>query len=247
MMVSRCIFGLVLLLCCWWIDSTVYKVELLKKRHPLYSWENVVVSVLKQAEHERIWSEQSKHLSMVGRPISNVTSFELLVSMTSVSFRIDDAWKSIYSILNGSLLPSKIYLFLSRTAHLHDKGVSVDSIPENLLVLAAKGLLNIVYTDNIGPHRKLLPLLASRFNDPNVLIVTIDDDISYGVNSTLIYQLFNTFVAVNGSAVVAARSRSIGLCKGNSSFYVPYHIWGINTKESGRYSETLEQRFELFF
>lgn len=211
----------------------IYEVELLEKKHPLYVWKEVKVKIADMVKHNEMWAVESKRLPMAGTFIRNVSHYEMIVSLTSVSFRVQYAYKSIYSILNGIIRPSKIYLFLSKEPYLHDKGVPI--IPDKILMMGYKGLLNIVYTNNFGPHRKLLPILANYFNDPKTLLVSIDDDVSYGdVDSSLVYQLFNTYILANGTSAVAARTRGFGLCKEHKEFYTNYHSWGISVKESGQ-------------
>jgi hypothetical protein len=38
--------------------------------------------------------------------------------------------------------------------------------------------VSIVFTENIGPHRKLLPLLSRKWNE-DCVIMTTDDDLGY--------------------------------------------------------------------
>ena len=57
-----------------------------------------------------------------------------------------------------------------------DKGVKAKFIPLELQYLAAStDIFSIIFTQNIGPHRKLLPILA-HFWGNDCVIVTFDDD-----------------------------------------------------------------------
>lgn len=84
----------------------------------------------------------------------------LYVSITVISGRIRNITKIIWSILNGIVIPTHIYLFVSREPFMMDKGIKKEEIPLELQYLAAStDIFSIIYTDNIGPHRKLLPIL----------------------------------------------------------------------------------------
>lgn len=205
-----------------------------KKEHPLYLWEEVEVIVRDQMAFSDILNNQSMSINIVGTPISKISHYILFVTLASVSFRIKESWKPVYSILNGLLLPTDIYLFISRDSYLLDSGVT--EIPDVLLSLVAQKHLHIVYTTNIGPHRKLLPLLANHFNNPHSLLVTVDDDITYGSrNSALLLRLFQKFLELNESSVVTSRVHGFGLCRNKSDVFPPYKTWSFGTdgKDSG--------------
>ena len=153
----------------------------------------------------------------------------VLVSLTSVSFRLPLLSDTLRTLLHGLVLPTHIYLFLSSEANLLDEGVHPAELPPELLSLVARGLVTVVFTDNIGPHRKLLPLLR-RFYKKDVLIVTVDDDMSYRPGSTLLYQILRTFRDSDGSSAVALRARRIGVCglpPWQSWGAAPYHAWSL--------------------
>jgi hypothetical protein len=84
----------------------------------------------------------------------------LYVSIAVISGRIKNVSKIIWSILNGIVIPTHIFLFISRDPFMMDEGITEAEIPLELQYLAAStDIFSIVYTDNIGPHRKLLPIL----------------------------------------------------------------------------------------
>lgn len=84
----------------------------------------------------------------------------LYVSIAVISGRIRKVIKIIWSILNGIVIPTHIFLFISKDPFMMDKGIREAEIPLELQYLAAStDIFSIVYTDNIGPHRKLLPIL----------------------------------------------------------------------------------------
>eukprot|EP01038_Epipyxis_sp_PR26KG_P013809 gene13809-18523_t len=100
---------------------------------------------------------------------------KVYVSLTTISDRIDEVNNTIVTILRGTVVPDKIFLIISTEPHLIDEGVQI--IPNSLLALATIPLFSIIFTNNIGPHRKLLPILDHFWDHNNTIIITIDDDL----------------------------------------------------------------------
>jgi hypothetical protein len=186
------------------------------------------------------------NFSVLGRPSFSMVSVPVYVSLTSVSFRIETLAGTLRTILDGIVVPTHIYVFLSKQPHLLDEGVT--RIPEELLRLVAQKLITIVFTDNIGPHRKLIPILH-RFYDEDVLIVNIDDDMVHQPQSTLLYQLLRYYKESDGQSVVALRSRRIGFCQEHTpqadnqtlpsskqrvDMFAPYVHWDVHYVEGSR-------------
>ncbi|KAA1174655.1 glycosyltransferase family 2 protein [Marinobacter salinexigens] len=88
---------------------------------------------------------------------------------------------SILSILLQTRTPDKINLWISEEAYLFDQGILDRDPLKDLLNSCSEKLRDIVsvrWVNNIGPYRKLLPIL--READSGDIIVTADDDILYG-------------------------------------------------------------------
>ena len=105
------------------------------------------------------------------------------VTLTTIHNRLYGIAATIETLLQGDMLPSHIYIFLSEGPFLLDQGVSRDY----LLGSAMSKLralyrifphISVVFVDNIGPHRKLLPLLAKKWAE-DCVIVTVDDHLLY--------------------------------------------------------------------
>ena len=103
---------------------------------------------------------------------------KVIVSLTTIRDRAASVHKVIESVKFQSLRPDAIVLNISEEPYLLDKGIPRSEVPENLLRLEKQGFISINYVKNIGPYRKLLPVLE-RFWDANCLIVTCDDDTLY--------------------------------------------------------------------
>lgn len=89
------------------------------------------------------------------------------VSMTTISSRLQIAIKTIQYVISGTHVPTELYLFVSREPYLLDSGIT-----DEQLMKPAYGLINlldkypfvkVVYTQNVASHRKLLPLLQSKW------------------------------------------------------------------------------------
>ena len=100
---------------------------------------------------------------------------QIIVSLTSFPAALPFAAQAIRSVLEGSILPDKIVLYL--TAQQFPSG----KIPTDL-----HDLLNInsifevrFYNQTIRSYTKLIPALQ---DFPNDIIITIDDDVRYHKN-----------------------------------------------------------------
>lgn len=93
-----------------------------------------------------------------------------VVSLTSYGVRLRSVHLVIESIAAGSLLPSRLILWLDDPAGLEHQ-------PAGLRRLVDRGL-EVRLADNHGPHTKYFPYLLSEDHFP-VPLVTADDDLLY--------------------------------------------------------------------
>lgn len=100
---------------------------------------------------------------------------QIIVSLTSFPAAIPYAVQAIRSILNGSLLPDKIVLYLDT------QKFPGEVLPRELEALKSESPLLEVRFDpaEIRSYKKLIPALR---DFPEDIIVTIDDDINYHPN-----------------------------------------------------------------
>ena len=100
---------------------------------------------------------------------------QVVVSMTSFPQAIQYAYKAIRSILEGSVLPDKLILYLT-FSQFGEAG-----IPEELTRLAEDNPVFEIrnYDIDIRSYRKLIPALS---DFPDAVIVTVDDDVHYHRN-----------------------------------------------------------------
>jgi hypothetical protein len=97
----------------------------------------------------------------------------LVVSFTSSPKRIEKIKPMIDSIMNQDILPDKIYIHLPKIFK-RDNSV-FGKIPN---FITDNELIQINYTQDIGPITKILPVLEFE-KDPNTLVLSVDDDIYY--------------------------------------------------------------------
>ncbi|MGK9146002.1 glycosyltransferase family 2 protein [Plantibacter flavus] len=95
---------------------------------------------------------------------------EVVVSLTSYGVRTQAVHTTIESIGRGRVRPRRIILWL-------DDPSAMDTLSPELRSLQARGL-EIALSDNLGPHTKYWPYVAS-LGEHTVPLVTADDDIIY--------------------------------------------------------------------
>jgi hypothetical protein len=162
--------------------------------------------------------------SLVGQPV--------YVSMTTMSSRIGNVHKTIRQIFGGRVIPDRLFLFISREPFLLDRGIANDSvIPSDLRDLALKGVypLSVIYTDNLGSHRKLLPLLAKKWEEDCIIATFDDEPKDEGKLGQYLSQLIKYYLASNRSAVVSLKARRIGLCRSSPWLSRNYGYWQVTS------------------
>ena len=132
----------------------------------------------------------------------------VIVSLTTTRDRLHLLKFALLSLVEQSMKPDRIVVWVSADPYLRDHGVSSDDfdyIVDEWLPKNGKELVEFRFCENTGPYRKLLPALKS-FNE-NDLVVTADDDIIYG--SKWLEELFECYNHNDGDGVVCARVRKI--------------------------------------
>ena len=135
---------------------------------------------------------------------------ELIVSLTTYGSRLHSVHTIIESIMQGSLLPNRIVLWVDEK--LKDK-----PLPIALQHQMTRGL-EVAYCTDIRSYTKLLPALR-KF--PKADIITIDDDVIY--NFDLVESLVNAHVEYP-DCIVARRCHRIVL-GGKEMKPVAYNKW----------------------
>jgi len=133
---------------------------------------------------------------------------QVIVSLTSFPPAIMYAERAVQSILEGTILPDKIILYLTFSQFPEGK------IPDELQELATKNSIFEIrnYDEDIRSYRKLIPALK---DFPDAIIVTVDDDVWYDKN--MLRDLLHLHQQVP-DVVIANRAKQIKM-------NAPYRQW----------------------
>jgi hypothetical protein len=132
---------------------------------------------------------------------------QVVVSLTSFPSAISFAVQAVKSILEGTVMPDRIILYLTASQFPDGK------IPSELIELKKNKLFEVrFYEENIRSYTKLIPALK---DFPNDIIVTIDDDVWYDKDMLrVLLRLHDKFP----DALLAHRAKKIKL-------NAPYRKW----------------------
>lgn len=159
-----------------------------------------------------------KHLFTPLAP-SNKTNFlshQLVVSLTSYTPRFKDLHKTLKTLVNQSLRPDKIVLWLS----YEDK----NNLPEKVKQLQKQiDFFEIRYCDDLGPGKKIIPSLEVF---PESIIVVCDDDICYHN-----HWLISLAEQWNGSANSVVAHRVHRIIFNDDTLAEPYCNWQFEVAE----------------
>lgn len=141
----------------------------------------------------------------------------LVVSLTSFPERMKDIHYTLYSLLNQSLKPDKLILWLTEEEFPNKE----NDVPDNVLKLKNNGLA-IKWCKNIKSYKKLIPILKLYEND---IIVTADDDIFYPTN--WLELLYKSYLE-NKDCVHCHRAHRIKFSPDNE--ILPYMQWELEIR-----------------
>lgn len=137
---------------------------------------------------------------------------KIIVSLTSFPERMYDIHFTIYSLLNQSLKPDTIILWLAEEQFPNKE----KDVPADVLKLQNNGL-QIKWCNDIRSYKKLIPTLKEY---PNDIIVTTDDDIYYP--PTWLELLYTSYLH-NPNAVHCHRGHKLRFAEDGS--ILPYKKW----------------------
>lgn len=135
----------------------------------------------------------------------------IIVSFTSFPNRINTVWLTAASLLNQTMKPYKVILWLAEEQFPDKK------IPKSLARLQERGL-EIRYCEDLKPHKKYFYVMQEY---PEYFIVTADDDIFYPEKH--IEQLWKGHL-VYPDTVICHWSHLIGI--NEKGDFCPYNSWG---------------------
>lgn len=143
---------------------------------------------LQQMQKRLLYSQKASELTQLtlnsttqGITEKKYCDHDIIVSLTSYGRRLNEVYLPIESIMQGSMKPNRIILWLQDD--LQDT-----PLPLTLQLQQKRGL-EIMYCEDIKSYKKLIPSLL-KF--PNDAIVTIDDDLIYAFD--LLENLVNPYL-----------------------------------------------------
>ena len=138
-------------------------------------------------------------------------NIDIIVSLTTYPKRLDVVFLTIESLLDQTIKPDKIILWLSR------KEIDEDSVPKNLKKLQSRGLTIKFVSANLKPYKKLI-YATDTYKDS--IIITIDDDTIYP--RYFLAKLLNTYKKYP-NCIIACRCSFIK--KLGDTKLAPYVSW----------------------
>ncbi len=151
----------------------------------------------------------------------NKRSPRIVISLTSFPARINTIWITISSLLEQSVRPDKIILWLSKKQFS-----SKEELPSELIRLENFGLDIRLVDEDIRSHKKFYYSFAEFRND---LVLLVDDDIIYP--SDTIERLFEKWISLTGKRVICSYGSVIQYTE--SGQRIRYDSWPeITTKET---------------
>jgi len=152
---------------------------------------------------------------------------KITVSVTSYPGRIKIVDRTIDTLLNQTLKPDRVMLWLGE-----DKFPQKEAqLPKRLLKLREYGL-TIGWCRDLRSYTKLLPALKAH---PDDIIVTADDDILY--NPDMVETLYNSYISAPECIHTQAAMRMEGDGKGGLSSYNDW--WYCKTSGEKSYANLL--------
>lgn len=137
----------------------------------------------------------------------------IIVSLTSYPERMYDLKFCLYSLMNQTLKPDKIILWLSEEEFKNKE----NDIPSSVLNFKKHGLTIEWCKDNIKSYKKLVPAMSKY---PKDIIISADDDLYYPEN--WLETLYNSYLKYP-ECINCHRAHKISL---NSKNYPqPYEFW----------------------
>lgn len=156
-----------------------------------------------------LW-DKTLHCKEPGVSSDRLCEEEVIVSLTSYGDRIHNVHLAIESIMQQTIKPNHIVLWLDESEF---KG---NVLPVALQMQQKRGL-TIAYCEDLKSYKKLLPSLKSF---PEASIITVDDDLAY--NPDIIEKMINAHNE-NPSDICAIRMHGIRLRSDGKP--MPYKDW----------------------
>lgn len=197
-----------------------HDIETRKAQRSISDTLSEVQHLQKQVLYDQIVSrfhEKAMFSTEPGTTPSLFNGEEVIVSLTTFGTRINDVYLTVESVMQGSLRPNRIILWLAED-EFKDK-----PLPLVLLRQQKRGL-QIEYCKDLRSYKKLIPAMNEY---PCATIITIDDDVIYD------YDMLERFLNVhwgNPQAICAGRVRRISV--DNIGKIASYLTWKVDDEST---------------
>ncbi len=138
----------------------------------------------------------------------------IIISLTSFPERMHDVKYTLYSLLNQTLKPNKIILWLADSQFPNKE----KDLPKDVLKLKGNGL-SIEWCEDLKSYKKLIPALQ-KYSE--AVIVTVDDDIYYREN--WLETLYNEYLQ-NPDMIHCHRAHLIKIDEDSGDIDINYGNW----------------------
>ncbi|MBO7433900.1 MAG: hypothetical protein J6U13_09150 [Salinivirgaceae bacterium] len=155
--------------------------------------------------------DKTIHSTETGISDEKYCDYEVIVSLTTFGERIHNVHLAIESIMQGTIKPNKIVLWLAEDEF---KG---KTLPRTLLLQQKRGL-EIEYCKDVKSFNKLIPSLIKY---PDACIITIDDDVMYEYD--IVERLINSH-KMYSNTICACRMHRIILEQGMPINYMKWNL-----------------------
>lgn len=122
---------------------------------------------------------------------------KIIVSLTTIGFRIKKVHKVMLIVLNQTLKVDRIILYVDQTKF------NAENVPFILKIFQKNFGIELRFVEDIGPHTKYFWAMKEF---PNDIVVTVDDDVRYPAD--LISELYSSYKK-HPNAVIARRGHYI--------------------------------------
>lgn len=166
------------------------------------------------ARDKAVWQTGQLHWSALhgsAHGVGNGLREEIVVSLTTFDKRLDNVYLTIESLLQQSLKPDRVVLWVS------EEEFSENDLPYILTLQRRRGLEVLFCPRDLGPYKKFYYAMQ-RF--PDSLIITVDDDTLYPHD--LVDQLYRGYRA-DPDSIPCHRAHRIRLARDGG--VLPYKQW----------------------
>jgi len=153
----------------------------------------------------------------VKRQVIHVSEQRFLVSLTSYPPRFDKLYLTLLCLLNQSVTPYKIVLWVTEEDY--------NILPAQVLKLQSSQLIDINFSEDFGPGKKILPALKMF---PECFIVTCDDDCFY--YKRWLEDLIHTYNSNHGQPCIVAH-RIHEVVRDEFGNIAPYMKWNFDVEK----------------